>query len=130
MASVDMAQEFSLQRAGAAFKILHTGSRRLFLDEIRFGPLPSKIALQSSMSDATGHLCRRPTRRVGPSPIMLMTFSMPGMSPPGGIMLATIGATICIICPMRFLPILLLIRCIIGANCSIMGANCSIIGAN
>ncbi len=28
VASADMAQEFSLQRGGAAFKIRHTGSRR------------------------------------------------------------------------------------------------------
>jgi hypothetical protein len=117
-------------REGAACAFIIFRTNWLFLDEIRFRPLPSKFAQQSSMSDATGHLCRRATRRVGPSPIMLMTFSMPGMSPPGGIMLATVGATICIICPMRFLPILLVIRCIIGANCSIMGANCSIIGAN
>lgn len=60
-------------------------------------------------------------------PVML---SIPGMLPPGAIMLSIIGATACIMWPMRFLPILLVIRCIIGANCSIIGANCSIIGAN
>ncbi len=61
---------------------------------------------------------------------MLVMFSMPGMLPPGAIMLSIIGAAICMIWPMRFLPILPVTRCIIGATCSIMGANCSIMGAN
>ena len=45
----------------------------------------------------TGHLCRRPARRVAPSPIMPVMFSMPGMLPPGAIMLSIIGAAICMI---------------------------------
>ena len=77
MAPADMAQESSLQSAGVAFKIRHTGregaacafiifrTNRLFLDEIRFEPLPSKFAQQSSMSDAIANFAGHPLHHRG-----------------------------------------------------------------